>query len=65
MRNDEIDNIDEDEQVLTPDDGFRLVVRLMRRYIDRMQYREASLRRSIQFPYRYSPVRPTEHTSEY
>lgn len=55
MANDEMEMLGDEEQVLTPEDGFRLVVRLMRRYIDREQLILARLNRNT--PYGYSTVR--------
>lgn len=52
------DNVNEnaaEEQVLTPDDGYRLVVRLMRRYINHQQHIADRIERVT--PFGYSQVR--------
>ncbi|MHB9133559.1 MAG: hypothetical protein ACYDBB_21050 [Armatimonadota bacterium] len=50
MGNDEMEILGDNEPTLTPDDGFRLVVRLMRRYIERCHYRSESLRWKLEMP---------------
>ena len=53
----------EDEPVFTREDGYRLVVRLMRRYIAR---KERNLDRMLKRPstITYSPARLTKHSSD-
>jgi hypothetical protein len=55
MGADDNELLTDDEPALTPDDGYRLMVRLMRRYIDRQRAIAAQWKRVT--PFGYSKVR--------